>query len=621
MLSALKSLRWPFRKLDKGLLDKARVFEVTGDYPCCSDPDLPFEALNPMQSCFKNWYRKDRHCVVESGTGTGKTALAYIASRCFLDEGQIVVLTAPTKELVKSLYKEALGIWGGAVVGLNTGNDKNVAEKFFIVTTPEGFISAIRSNKPWTKAGLLIVDEGHNTLDPSRGGELDVAMTLHRKNGGKILIMSGTFPNKEEMAKLLDSDLFISKYRKTAIHINELHAPDDMEVTVAPKKLPPNVAPTLSGLIFNRDSVRLRMLKDVLDKHQGESVLVFVPTKNIGNCLGESLVAPFHSADLEEKERDRLVAEFRAMKIKTMVATDTLAQGVNTPTDVVVVFGTRRGVHYLDKSDVLQKFGRAGRGRDNAEVYLIADKIEMFHAKKEGLARSLPLPVESMVLTVLSLGYATQKELTEALGETYAATLTTPQKVSDAVGRYLRFLKSCNILLEKENGTYSLTKEGALLARYYLSPREYIKYIKAARRIEGSDQAAVDRGCALLSLILPVNSYMEVPSRIEKDFQMKLIALEMDQDISAHASAVLKYYLAKSSAIPPFFSYQLRNTERWIGMFGDMERYEVHKCVPGKAVLQEVVKALKGSAAKADAKRKKPAPSCPGGGAASTLVS
>jgi replicative superfamily II helicase len=96
-------------------------------------------------------------------TGTGKTALAYIASRYYLDEGQRVILTAPTKELVKSLYREASGIWGAKVVGLNTENDRNVRDRFFIVSTPEGLISAIRTNKEWTKAGLLIIDEAHNS--------------------------------------------------------------------------------------------------------------------------------------------------------------------------------------------------------------------------------------------------------------------------------------------------------------------------------------------------------------------------------------------------------------------------------------------------------------------------
>ncbi|MGD1075017.1 MAG: DEAD/DEAH box helicase, partial [Thermodesulfovibrionales bacterium] len=403
-------------------------------------------------AAFRDNYRKDRHCVVESGTGTGKTALAYIASRYYLDEGQRVILTAPTKELVKSLYREASGIWGAKVVGLNTGNDRNVRDRFFIVSTPEGLISAVRTNKEWTKAGLLIVDEAHNILDPSRGGELDVAITVHSLNGGRVLLMSGTFPNKKELAVLLGADLFISNYRRTVVHVTELHTPDDIEAGPAPKKLPPGVVPTLLGHVYKRDSLRLRMLKELIEKHRDESILIFVPTKVVGFCLGESLVAPFHCADVEEKEKDRLVAEFRAGTIKTLLATNTLSQGVNTPADVVVVCGTRRGSYYLDGPEVAQMIGRAGRGRDEAQAYILGDKIEIFNAKKSLLARSLPLPVESMMLTSLSLHCATKEELAEALNKTYAASMTTYEKVMDSVERYLRFLKACNILHEKESG-------------------------------------------------------------------------------------------------------------------------------------------------------------------------
>jgi replicative superfamily II helicase len=595
--------------------DGPRVFDVGSDYPCVSDPDMPFDSLNPLQSCFRAEYNKNRHCVVEAGTGTGKTVLAYIASRCFLDEGQIVVMMAPARELVKSIYREAVGIWGAKIAGLNTGNDKNVADKFFIVTTPEGFISAVRSNKPWTKAGLLIVDESHNILDPSRGGELDVAITLQNRAGGKLLLMSGTFQNKKEMAEALGADLFVSNYRRTKLHITEVHTPDDMDVVTAPKKPDPGVVATISGLVFNRDSMRLRLLKEILARHHDECVLVFVPTKNIGNCLSESLIVPFHNADINEKEKDRLVAEFRAGTIKALLATNTLSQGVNTPADVVVVCGLRRGAYYLDRSEVLQMFGRAGRYKDEAQVYILADKIELFHAKKEGLAKSLPLPVESMVLTMLSLSCCTQADLTTALGKTYSASLTAgPAKVSEAVGRYLRFLKSCNILIEKADGTYMLTKEGALLARYYLSPKQYISFVKAARKIEHSEFAEIDRGCLLLSLILPINAYVDVPGRIEKDFQMRLIALEMDKDVQPRKAAVLKHYIQKPSAIPPYLTYQLRDADRWIGMFSDMERYKIHEVSPGKTCLQAAITALKTSAAKADGQKKRLTPGIPGGG-------
>jgi replicative superfamily II helicase len=140
-----------------------RVFEIDDNYPVRPDPDLPFPNLNPLQSAFKDNYDQTMNTVVESGTGTGKTAVHYIAARPHLEEGKRIIITAPTRELVKSLYRDSVKIWGAKIVGINTGSDKDVAEKFFIVSTPEGYISAVRSKKEWCNGSLLIVDEAHNS--------------------------------------------------------------------------------------------------------------------------------------------------------------------------------------------------------------------------------------------------------------------------------------------------------------------------------------------------------------------------------------------------------------------------------------------------------------------------
>ncbi len=352
-----------------------RVFEIDDNYPVRPDPDLPFPNLNPLQSAFKDNYDQTMNTVVESGTGTGKTAVHYIAARPHLEEGKRIIITAPTRELVKSLYRDSVKIWGAKIVGINTGSDKDVAEKFFIVSTPEGYISAVRSKKEWCNGSLLIVDEAHNIMDASRGGELDVAIAIFLSLGGTVLLTSGTFPCKRELAQMLKADLFISKYRRTRLTVEKIHAPDDFNAGPAPKKPPKNVVPTLSGHVYSRESLRLNILKEILRKHEGTSVIVFVPTKAIGFCLEESLVTPFHCADIEEKEKDRLVSEFNRGNIKTILATNTLSEGVNTPADIVIVFGTRRGSYYLDTVDVNQMFGRAGRGKDEATAYLIGDKI------------------------------------------------------------------------------------------------------------------------------------------------------------------------------------------------------------------------------------------------------
>jgi replicative superfamily II helicase len=515
-------------------------------------------------------------------------------------------MTAPTRELVKSLYRDSVGIWGAKLVGLNTGSDRDVNEKFFIVSTPEGYLSAVRSGKEWAKAGLLIVDEAHYLADGDRGGDLDVAITTFTMFGGKALLISGTFPNHREVAQLLKANLFVSRFVRTRVICEEIHAPDDFSAKEAPQSGRDGAQATCSGFVYNRQSIRLRRLKAVLKEHEAESVLVFVPTKAIGFCLEESLTAPFHCADIEAKTKDRLVEEFREGTIKTLIATNTLSEGVNTPADVVVIFGTRRGQHYLDSTAVRQAFGRAGRGKDVAKVYLLCDKIELFNAKKEALSRTLPLPVESMALTMLSLRPCSLADITEALGRTYAASLVEASAVRESVERQLRFLDACNLL--RDRGVLSLTKEGHLLARYLISPKAYMGYITAARKLAGVEDTVIpplDKGCMLLSLLLPMGYARDCPAKLAKDMLMRLIPLEFEGAIEPKKAGLLRHYVQKPSIIPVYFQYQLREVDRWLSMFTDLEKYGVHAECPGKAYVCTALTALKQAAVRAVGHRPK----------------
>ena len=175
--------------------------------------------------------------------------------------------------------------------------------------------------------------------------------------------------------------------------------------------------------------------------------------------------------------------------------------------------------------------------------------------------------------------------------------MTTTAKIDEVAGRYLHYIKACNLLNEK-NGLYSLTKEGVLLARFYISPKSYLGYIKTARKLAACDLPGLDKGCILLSLILNISKAQECPPRFEKDILMQLIPLELEKDVSAAKSGLLKYYTVKFSAMPQFLPYQLRDADRWISMFADLEKYGVHKETPGKAWVSEAVVVLKTASAK-----------------------
>lgn len=622
--------------------DTPKVHLIPVDYPGEKDPDMPqFKYLLGVQVYFRKYYNHLRNCIVHFGTGTGKSVIAYIASQHFLRYCERVILILPTKALARDQEKKAWAVWGSGVVARNTGEDKydqTLASRNFIITTAEGYISAVRKQKEWTKAKLMIFDECHNLMG-DRGGVFDAAITLHMRDGGLVLLMSGTLPNQEALAKHYNADLFVSKFVKTKLNEDfEIECKDDIDAITTPAKLPLEMIETDKGYAYRRDSVRIQMLKNKLEEFSDKIVLIFVPTKAIGYCLSESLVCPFHSADLKETERSSLEDAFKVGAIRTLIATNTLAEGVDTAADVVIVCGTRSGggKNYFDLNAVKQMFGRAGREKPEAHAYLMGDIIELAHAKKSYVLNFLPLPVEMMVLTLLSVHSRSKLQLINALSLTYAAANRSEEEIRRELESYLHFLVSYKLLrLSESDERYSLTAEGSLIARYFIAPKDYFAFMKVARLLmkvpatkpavsasqasqvvqeklplpddQPSTAAPADltvtlsleeKGCILIAMILGGMPAHDYPQKLYKELNLKLIHLEIADFINVQRAALLMQYIARPAALTPFFKFQVADVKRWGSMFKDMVKNKVHAEVMCKTELNTAIKLLDISIAK-----------------------
>lgn len=113
-----------------------------------------------------------------------------------------------------------------------------------------------------------------------------------------------------------------------------------------------------------------------------------------------------HHAGLQDHDRKVVEELFVNQKIQVLIATATLAWGVNFPAHLVVIKGTEyydgKTHRYVDMpiTDVLQMMGRAGRPQfdDNGvAVVLVHDQKKNFYKK----FLYEPFPVESSLLEVL----------------------------------------------------------------------------------------------------------------------------------------------------------------------------------------------------------------------------
>ena len=113
-----------------------------------------------------------------------------------------------------------------------------------------------------------------------------------------------------------------------------------------------------------------------------------------------------HHAGLVERDRKTVEELFVSQRIQVLIATSTVAWGVNFPAHLVIIKGTEfydgKQKRYVDMpiTDVLQMMGRAGRPQfDDQGVACVLVHDVKKHFYKKFLYE--PFPVESSLLNVL----------------------------------------------------------------------------------------------------------------------------------------------------------------------------------------------------------------------------
>ncbi|XP_055901918.1 activating signal cointegrator 1 complex subunit 3 [Eupeodes corollae] len=408
-----------------------------------------FSHFNPIQTqIFHNLYHTDNNILLGAPTGSGKTIVAEIAIfRAFEKNNRTkVVYMAP----LKSLVKERINDWK---IRFESYANKNVVEltgdtcpdiqaiknSQIIVTTPEKWDSISRSwrTREYVKdVSLIVIDEIH-LLGEDRGPVIEVIVTRtnfissNTKKSIRIIGLSTALANAQDLAGWLgiqETGLYNFKPSvrpvPLAVHINGFsgkhYCPRMATMNRPTFQAIRTYSPSMPAIVFvsSRRQTRLTAL-DLITYVTGEDnpkqflhvpeeeiqdMLYYIKDSNLKFCLAFGI--GLHHAGLLESDRKCVEDLFLKKKIQILVATATLAWGVNLPAHLVVIKGTEyfdsKTKKYVDMpiTDVLQMMGRAGRPQfDNEGVAVVF----VHDIKKNYYKKFLydPFPVESSLLNVL----------------------------------------------------------------------------------------------------------------------------------------------------------------------------------------------------------------------------
>ena len=563
-----------------------------------------FEFFNPMQTqIFHTLYHTSANVLLGSPTGSGKTVAAELAMWWAFRErpGSKVVYIAPMKALVRERVQDwrkrltrQMGLKLVELTGDNTPDTRTIRDADIIITTPEKWDGISRS---WQSRGyvrqvsLVVIDEIH-LLGGDRGPILEIIVSRmnyiasQSKGSVRLVGMSTACANAMDLGNWLGVkeglfnfrhsvrpvplEIFIDGFpeqrgfcplmqsmnRPTFLAI-KTHSPDKpVIVFVASRRQTRLTAKDLINFCGMEDNPRrfVRMSEEDLQLN-----LSRVKDEALREAL--SFGIGLHHAGLVEADRQLAEELFANNKIQILVATSTLAWGVNLPAHLVVVKGTQffdakiEGYKDMDLTDVLQMLGRAGRPQfDSSGVARIftqdAKKAFYKHFLHTGF------PVESSLHNVLDnhLGaevsagtIATKQDALDYLTWTFFFprlhknpsyyglkisaeehnTIAAQQLANDfmveLVDKSFGELAESGCIALDSNGDVDSTALGKIMSYYYLSHKTVRHLLKHAKR----DATFED----VLSWVCGATEFDELPVRHNED----LINAELSKNLPLNA--------------------------------------------------------------------------------------
>ncbi len=337
---------------------------------------------------------RGRDVLGSAQTGSGKTVAFVLPLLQQLEQAPLenprrarALVLVPTRELSAQVGEEIRQlaahlprmvkvsiVFGGVSINpqmlrLRGGTD-------IVVATPGRLLDLIGHNALALDSVMtLVLDEADRLFDLGFAEELGRILTLlpqRRQN----LFFSATFPPA------------VQALAQTLLH-------DPVRVEVMPE---PGREPDISQRAVAVDAGRrTQLLRHLIAQNHWSRVLVFVATKHAAEMVADKLrkarinAEPFHG-ELSQGKRTQVLADFKASRLKVVVATDVAARGLDiSQLPVVVNYDLPRSA-----LDYTHRIGRTGRAGESGLALSFVSADTDAHFRLIARRHNLNLPLEQV---------------------------------------------------------------------------------------------------------------------------------------------------------------------------------------------------------------------------------
>lgn len=486
---------------------------------------------------------RGEHLVLSIPTAAGKSLVAYLAiAQRLLTEGGKAFYIVPLRALAREKYEDLKAFEPlGFKIGISTGDldesDVRLSKYDIIVCTSEKADSLLRHGLHWLdKIKVLVIDEVHLIHDPTRGPTLEVIIAQIKalNPSTQLIALSATIKNAVELADWLGGKLIQSDWRpvvlKEGVFFHNIVKYNDGSTRTilgdAKQALELLVAESVKDggqtLVFvnNRKStvslanrlsiVVAGLLSEVEKKDLKKLVASIKHDESEQVSIEQSLITSvengvaYHHAGLVSSQRQLVEQGFKDHRIKCIVATPTLAAGVNIPARRVIIrdlwrYDENFGMAPIPILEYKQQAGRAGRPRYDTvgEAITIAkdssqrDQIFYNYVLADTEPIYSKLGSQSALRMHLLAAIATQfvhdaKGMYTFIESTFYAYQTDESTIKKQVDEAVDFLLE-NQFVEQRGTDYYSTLFGTRTSSLYIDPLSAIQLKTALERSADRD--------------------------------------------------------------------------------------------------------------------------------------
>jgi ATP-dependent RNA helicase DeaD len=335
--------------------------------------EMGFEEPSPIQAEAIPHLLQGKDLIGQAQTGTGKTAAFAIPLlqrlRPDVTRPQVLVL-APTRELALQVAEEIgklgkylrvreLALYGGSPI------DRQIralrAGVSVVIGTPGRVMDHIeRGTLKLDQIATLVLDESDEMLDMGFVEDIETIMS-HLPPERQTVCFSATMPEQ-------------------ILRLTKRYMQDPVRISIARQEL---TAPLIEQAYFEiRERDRVDALARIIDHEAISRGIVFCRTKRNCDEVASALQARGYLAeaihgDLNQSQRNRVLARFKEGQIELLVATDVAARGLDVEnlTHVInydIAQGPDAHVH---------RIGRTGRAGREGTAFTLIHPREFRHLK------------------------------------------------------------------------------------------------------------------------------------------------------------------------------------------------------------------------------------------------